>query len=188
MIEIPIQEIRHIAESWQAAGEQWHFHMLMPDCAFNKRGDQHALVLECPSLKKAYVYYSEEPQVETDHALLLLLYGDEILDKDMAALVAGSPEIQPILDRASELSARGIRWHHHMFVPGCIYSSDTDLWVIAFEDPEKDQVTKVQYDSDPKGDLRKLELLFFDQQTTRTSLRPSDTPPEPSQMEAERKG
>jgi hypothetical protein len=186
MIETSIQEIRHKAASWQAAGEQWHFHMLVPGCAFNERSDQHAFVLESPSLQKAYVHYSDEPQVKTDHALLLLLYGDEILDGEMAAIVAGSPQIRPILDRAGELSARGVKWHHHIFFPGCIYNNYADQWVIAFEDPEQDQVIEVRYKANPIGDLRKLELLFFDQQAMRESSKRPEAPPEPGQMEAGR--
>jgi hypothetical protein len=188
MIEVPILEIRRKAASWQAEGQRWHFHMLMPGCAFNERSHQHAFVLENTSVQEAYVHYSDEPQVETDHALLLLLYGDEILDEDQAALDPGSPEIRPILDRADELSGRGIGWHHHMFFPGCVFSNHPDQWVIAFEDPEDDQVVEVQYDAEPKGDLRKLELLFFDQQALRASLVAPGGSPEAGQVGAGRKG
>lgn len=167
MIELSIEEIRRKAESWHADGQLWHFHMLVPGCAFNERKDGHAFVLENTSTQEAFVFYSDKPQVETDHALLLLLYGDDILDESQAALDPGSIEIRPVLARAQELSARGIGWHHHMLCPGCIFSEQPEKWVIAFEDPETERVIEVPYETEPEGDLRKLELLFFDQQMVR---------------------
>jgi hypothetical protein len=167
MIELSIEEIRHKAESWHADGQLWHFHMLVPGCAFNGRRDCHAFVLENTSSQEVFVFYSEEPQVEADHALLLLLHGDDILNETQASLDPGSIEIQPILARAKELSARGISWHHHMLCPGCIFSEQPEKWVITFEDPETEQVIGIPYDTEPEGDLRKLELLFFDQQALR---------------------
>lgn len=163
MIELSIGEIRKKAESWHAAAQPWHFHMLVPGCAFNQRRDCYAFVLENTSSREAFVFYSAEPQIEADHDLLLLLYGDEILNEAEAAVDPGSAAIRPVLDRAKELSARGMSWHHHMFCPGCIYSQQPEKWVIAFEDPEADGVTEIAYETDPQGDLRKLELLFFGQ-------------------------
>jgi hypothetical protein len=163
-LEVSVAEILRKAATWQEAGTRWHFHLLTPGCMFNERNDLYALVLETPSLQEVYVSYSDELHMEADRILLPLLHGDEIVDEQEAVLDPGTPAIQPILQRARELNARGVAWHHHMLFPGCIFSGRPDRWVIAFEDPETAQVLETFYEREPKGDLRQIELLFAAQQ------------------------
>jgi hypothetical protein len=161
--EIPIERIQDKARSWQAQGKSWHIHMLTPSCVHNKRPDKHAFVLENTTDGEAFVIYSEEPQVEADHALLLLSYGDQILDEDLGQMDPGTEAIQPVLLRAQELNERLVPWHHHLFYPGCIFNPYEDRWILSFEDPEMEQVTDIVYNEEPIADLRKVELLFFEQ-------------------------
>jgi hypothetical protein len=46
MEECTLEAALEKARTWQAQDKSWHFHLLTPDCWFNPRQDQYALVLE----------------------------------------------------------------------------------------------------------------------------------------------
>jgi hypothetical protein len=167
-IETSIENIKEMAADWHASGKQWHFHMLLPGCIFNERQNKQAFVLENTSDGEVYVFYSDEPQKELDHALLLLLHGGDILDKDRGQADSVSDSIQPILRRAAELNEAHVTWHHHIFFPGCAYSQKKNKWAIAFEDPETGQVSEVTFEEQPVAEFRQIEFLFFDQDMFKT--------------------
>ena len=163
LIETSIEEIQEKAKVWHASGKEWHFHMMLPGCVYNERQHKQAFVLENTSDGEAFVFYSDEPQKEVYHALLLLLHGSDIMDEDKWRADTVSDAIRPILRRAIELNQHRVAWHHHILFPGCMYSQDMAKWAIAFEDPETGEATEIVYEEEPVGEFRQIELLFFDQ-------------------------
>ncbi len=163
MREATLREARGQARRWHSEGKSWHIHMLTPDCAFNQRPDQHAFVLENSTDGETLVIYSDEPQVDLDHELLLLLHGDDILDRRQATAGSGSEALEAILHRAEELNAHDLPWHHHIFFPDCVLNEHGGRWAIVFEDSASDHMQQLVYDDEPVDDLRRIEILFFEQ-------------------------
>ena len=136
--------------------------MLTPDCVFNERGDKYAFVLENSTDDQTYVVYSDEPPIETDHELLILLYGDEILDEDKGTTASSNAKMQVVLQKAKELNEKNSPWHHHLLSPDCIFNKHEGKWNIFFENAEDAEVIEVLYEEDPVDDLRRIEILFFE--------------------------
>jgi hypothetical protein len=182
MKEVTIEEMRRKAQSWQARGKKWHFHMLTLDCAFNERDDKYAFVLENSTDNQTYVAYSGERAVpgnsltsfsaidlperymEIGQEFVTMLYGDEILDKDKGATESSNEKMQAVLRRAKELNARNIFWHSHLLSPDCIFNKHKGKWDIVFEEAGKDEVIEVLYDEEPVEDLRRIEILYYEQE------------------------
>ena len=162
MQETTIEAVRRKARSWQAQGKAWHFHMLTPGCVFNEHQDRHAFVLENTTDGETYVVYSDEPYLEADRELVMMLHGDRILDRDEGATDSGREDMQAVLQRAKELNRNGLFWHHHMLFPDCVFNAHKGKWNIFFEDEDRDEVIEVLYDEEPVGDLRRVEILFWE--------------------------
>jgi hypothetical protein len=163
MRETTLREGRAQARRWHEEGKRWHIHMLTPDCAFNQRHDQHAFVLENSTDGETLVIYSDQPQVDLDHELLLLLHGNDILDKRRAAACSSGEGLEAILRRAEDLNEQDLPWHHHIFFPDCVFNEHRGKWAIVFEDGTIDQIQELVYDDEPVDDLRRIEILFFEQ-------------------------
>ena len=161
MIEITIEECRKKAKLWHAQKDSWHFHVLAPQCAFNTRRDNYALVLENRTDIRTYVVFSESEFVKVSQELVKLLHGDRILDKDEAKASRGSEKIQAVLRRARELNQRNLAWHHHMLFPDCVFNKHSGKWNIVFEDKQDESVVEIVYDVEPVDDLRLIEVLYF---------------------------
>ncbi len=43
---VSIKRVVELAEQWQSEGKKWHFHMLFPDCIFNKHKGKWKIVFE----------------------------------------------------------------------------------------------------------------------------------------------
>jgi hypothetical protein len=182
MKEITVEEVQRKAKSWQAQGKKWHFHMLTPECVFNERDDAHAFVLENMTDNKTYVAYSTGETVsgaastgyaavdlpirymEIGEELVKLLYGDSILDMKQGTTASTNKEMQMVLDRAKELNEKGIPWHSHLLVPGCMFNQQQNKWGLVFEDSTSDDAVVVRYDQDPVDDLRRIEVLYYEQE------------------------
>jgi hypothetical protein len=74
-----------------------------------------------------------------------------------------SPAAERILERAKQLNSQGKRWHHHMLFPICRYNRHSGKWVIVFEDRKANGIIESLSDDEPKGDLRYIETLFYQQ-------------------------
>lgn len=160
MKELSIEEIEKKAELLNKEDKQWHFHMLTPNCMFNKK-DKHAFVLENTSDSESFVFYSQERQMKSGKKLLQMLHGKEILGKKEQE--TSKEKIQIILKKAEEFNKRKILWHHHMLFPHCIFNKKIGKWNIVLEDKEKNKLLEASYDNEPKEDLNKVELLFYKQ-------------------------
>jgi len=165
--ECTIETVRKKAALWHAEGKEWHIHMLSPNCVFNEHSDQHAFVLENRTDQQTYIVYSDEPQIEADHALVILLHGDQILDKEKITMDPTNAQMQVILQRCREFNQRKILWHHHILFPDCIFNQQKGKWTIFFENNENNEVVEVLYNEQPVDDLRQIEILFFERETQR---------------------
>ncbi len=141
----------------QRSGRDWHFHMLSPGCLFNPT-KEHELFLE--SGRGSFVVKSRKPF--TDVPLIL----GKLLRRGIATRFRSSPasgKISKLAARAKHLSAKRIRWHHHLLFPHCLFNKRVGKWVIAFEDPLENKLMEVVYSHFPAKDLQKIEKLFYSQ-------------------------
>jgi hypothetical protein len=161
MQEITREEIQTKALAFNHAGEKWHFHVLLPNCTFNKK-PLNAFVLEGPDEK--YVYYSQDSVSDLGKELAPLAHKADVLNS--RATQPGyhpSDMIQKIISRAKELNKEGIRWHHHVTFPGCQYHDGSKGFVLVFEDPITSDLLKSHTEEEPINDLKQIEPLFYSQ-------------------------
>ncbi|MBW2973928.1 hypothetical protein KY346_06070 [Candidatus Woesearchaeota archaeon] len=163
MQETNFDEVENLAKELQSQGKKWHFHMLTPDCVFNKNKGKHAFVFENVSDNKTYVVYSDERNMELGQKLVKMIHGDKILKKEENAIPSKNEKIKKILEKAKNLNERGIHWHHHMLFPNCIFNEHSGKWNIVFEDQETGEKIEVLYDDEPVDDLREIEVLYYAQ-------------------------
>lgn len=160
MKEISFDELEAHAESLAEKNKEWHFHMLTPQCQFNKR-NTHAFVLENTTDNQVYVVYSEDRNMSLGKKLVKLLHTEEVTEKPETA--QPSTQIQKPLERMRELNAQNISWHHHMFFPNCVYNKFKGKWNITFEDPDSNSSIELTYDEQPLSDLSYVEAEFYAQ-------------------------
>ncbi len=161
MKELTIAEIMENAQVLHRKGKKWHFHMLTPDCMFNKKKGKHAFILENTSDKENYVVYSDKRYMEEGQQLVKTLHGNKIVDKSKGA--TSNKIIGTIIQRAKEMNNKNIPWHHHMLFPNCMFNKNSGKWNIVFEDKESNKILESVYDSEPTKDLRKIEVLYYKQ-------------------------
>ncbi len=163
MKEISIEKVVQLAKKWKAEEKSWHFHMLPPDCMFNKNKEKHAFVLENQSDNQTFVTYSDERYMKQGKLLVQLLHGEAITSKDKELQNHPSDRISDICQRAEELNSKSIQWHHHMLFPNCIFNEQKGKWNIVFEDKKRGELLEATYDSEPTDDLRAVEALYYEQ-------------------------
>ncbi|MFH0962037.1 MAG: hypothetical protein V1820_05110 [archaeon] len=170
MQETPSQEIEAIARRLSAGKTPWHFHLLTPGCFFNefsnKFGKMHVFVLENEAGRAAYFSLSKRRNFSLGKKLLKLRHGIGFGSSDSEeGKTAGNPRLENLLSRARDLTERGISWHHHLFLPGCVFNNGRKKgkWVIFFEDPETGKAFQVAYPAEPKEELSRVEKLYYSQ-------------------------
>lgn len=164
MENVTIEEIKQKAKQFLETGKKWHFHILTPECQLNDEGG-YALVLENTSDNEVYVCHSEEPYMDIGKELVKLLHGDDVVKNDNSETEKSEPsdQVAKILSRAKELNEAGQSWHHHMLFPGCRFNKHNDKFAIIFEDKEAGEIIESVSEDEPKGDLRYIETLFYQQ-------------------------
>lgn len=163
MQEISIDQVMQNAKEWNDAGKSWHFHMLTPDCKLNEKSDKHAFVLEDCTDQMTYVAYSEKRYMQQGEELLRLLHSEEMMGKNQASSHSKNSNIQRVLEKMKELSAKNISWHHHNLFPHCMFNKHSGQWCILFEDTEAGETIETVYDEEPVTDLREIEALYYSQ-------------------------
>ena len=161
MQEITIDEVMEKAKQWQKEGKKWHFHMLTPDCMFNEKKDKHAFVLENSTDNEVFVVYSDERYMEQGQELVKMIHGDEIMSEGSKPIE--DENIKIILEKAKRFNEQGIHWHHHMLFPDCIFNKHKGKFCIVFEDKEEGRIIEAVSDEEPKENLNKIEVLYYQQ-------------------------
>ncbi len=159
---VTVEEIIGNAKKLNEEGKKWHFHILTPDCVYNKE-EKFALVLENSSEGESYINYSETKQEEAGKTLLELLHGIKADNRDKYTNKTSSPVINKMVERARELTEKGIPWHHHALFSDCIFNDMKGKWIVMLEDPETNEVIKSITDNKPDADLQLIEPLFYQQ-------------------------
>ncbi len=162
MQETTFDLIEKMALDLQEQGKNWHFHMLSPDCVFNKEQDQHAFVFENISDGTSYVVYSNEANMKLGQKLVKMIHGDEIV-REGSNPSTKNEKIKQIIERAKALNEKGIHWHNHMLFPDCAFNQNPVKWSILFEDPETGAKITALYDIEPLEDLSLIEVLYYAQ-------------------------
>ncbi len=162
MIETEIDSLVSIAKRINSEGKNWHFHMLTPDCMFNQREDKQAFILEDSSGGETCVVYSNERYMDIGKELVELLHGKTITKRREGSKGIGH-NIEVILEKARELNKKGVRWHHHMLFPVCIFNKHIGKWNIVFEDKEESRILESISDNEPVNNLREIEILYYKQ-------------------------
>jgi len=163
LAEITLKEIRTLALKFNDKALGWHFHVLTPSCSLNKKS-QYAFVLECPEKDGAYVNYSAEMERELAKELSPLVHGKTVLDQNVInADYQPSKTVMRMIEKAKLLNDRKVEWHHHMLSPGCRYNTHSPQYVLMMEDSKSGEVLESLSESEPKDDLKQVEILFFKQ-------------------------
>ncbi len=156
-------QLKQLAQQFAEQGKNWHFHILTPNCQLNET-DKYALILENSTDNEFYVVYSDEPYMAIGQELVALLHGKDVIKDEFSInSVSPSEQVRRLLDRAKELTSKGVFWHHHTLFPGCKYNKHVGKWVIVFEDQEKGEIIESLTDDEPKSDLQYIEGLFYKQ-------------------------
>ena len=163
MQEQTLAQIKQQAHQYSSDQENWHFHILTPECQLNQK-KSYALILENTDTNAVSVCYSDKPYMGVGQVLVKLLHGDQVLQNQKdEALELPSSQVRQILHRAQEKTKSGEFWHHHMLFPQCKFNKHGNKWVIIFEDTEKAEVIESISDQEPKNDLQHIEALFYSQ-------------------------
>ncbi len=157
--EVPLDGVLDVALSLRQDGKRWHSHVLSPGCAHNAYPGRFAVVVEDDQEGRACIAASSAfPDV--DRALVKLLHGDDILDKDKTAAATGAtPPASGLPARLADIDRRGVGWHHHMHFPRCALSPEPGRWTISVESDEG--AFYETFDNEPVDVLRELEVLYF---------------------------
>lgn len=127
---------------------------------FNENKEKQAFVLENETDNEVYVVYSEERYMKEGQILVKMLHGDSILSESSSE---SNEKVKEILNKAEKYNSEGIHWHHHMLFPNCIYNKNKGKFSIVFGDTQENEVIEIVYDTEPKEDLRKIEVLYYEQ-------------------------
>lgn len=163
-MNISLQKIEKKARELAQEGKSWHFHILTPDCTFNKK-DSYAFILENATDEEVFVFYSAEPQMSTGKKLVKLIHGDDVVqeDQDKPEEAELPIKVKQLLKKAKKMNEKGSFWHHHMLLPDCTFNETNGKWVIVFEDQETGQAIQSVSDEEPRAALKEIETLFYEQ-------------------------
>lgn len=166
-IEVSAERLLQIGEELHAAGERWHNHVLSSDCELNDR-KACALIVEASDRDQVFVTYSDEPMMDVGRALATLVHGaDPLAAADDAApetsQAPASAAVAAMMARATEVTARGDHWHHHILFPECVFNPHPGSWTLVFEDPDSDETLESVTPERPARDIEITEARFFGQ-------------------------
>ncbi|MBS3114392.1 hypothetical protein J4448_04785 [Candidatus Woesearchaeota archaeon] len=159
---INIKKLVSIAKKFHSQRKKWHFHMLTPNCIFNKK-DKHAFMLENIEYKEIFIVYSDKRYMKEGKELVKLLYGESIIEEKRLKSKITNKRVLRILKKERRLNKLGIEWHHHLLFPECIFNKHKGKWCILFENPENNEMIESISKSEPIKNLRAIETLYYQQ-------------------------
>ncbi len=160
--EATLDECVAAAERFATRGDNWHNHVLKPDCVLNARPGLYALVIENNTTGEILVCYSTVNHIDAEQHIVKLRHGDAILcGSGATAAVSDETDQEPLLDRIRALALEQTDWHHHMYFPDCVFNPNPGQWSISLEaQGQLEDVDLVSAD-EPFDVLREIEDLFF---------------------------
>ncbi len=163
MREIRKKDVLPKAKDWKDQGKKWHFHLLSPNCIFNEKNDNDALILENSTDDQSYVLYTKQRQLKLGKTLIRLLHGNDILQNNKKIRQPQTEQFIKIVKRAEQMNKCGTPWHHHVFFPDCKYNDHVGQWNIVMEDSKQGSLLEAVYNLEPEDDLKIIEQLFYKQ-------------------------
>lgn len=151
------------AERFAAAGNDWHNHVLKPDCLLNPHPGLYGLVIENTTTGEILAYFDEVNPIAEEKYIVELRHGKGITTSAAAEGGTADAAADPaLLERARALSDAGADWHHHMLMPGCIFNPNPGRYTITLEKRGGGAVLESHVsDEEPEAVLREVEHLFF---------------------------
>jgi hypothetical protein len=163
MQQITKSEALKLVHAFHDAGQTWHYHLLTPACQFND-SSKYAIYIENIDTKQSFVLHTNTAEMNLSNKFSSLLHGAEVMDKaNTKAGYKPSPEVINILSLINELSKQGVKWHHHVFFPGCTFNSQPDGFELVVEDPRTGKRLVSISDTEPTEDLKQIESAFYSQ-------------------------
>lgn len=163
MKKVTKSELIKLVQELQIDEQNWHYHLLTPTCQFNKSG-QFAIIVENVDSKEIFVYYSDVAEMEISNQFSKMVHGKEVMDKkNTKANYKPSKDVVAILNLINELTEKGIKWHHHVFFPGCIFNNREAEFELVVEDPRSNRRLISVSKTEPIEDLKQIESVFYAQ-------------------------
>lgn len=165
MKKVSAAKILSTAKKLDKEGKKWHFHILTPGCIFNK-DKRFALILENTPDNEQFVHFSLKKPAKTGQKLVEMLHGKGISkkrEKTRKSIEKLSPKVQKMIERATELNAKGFSWDHHVLFPDCIFNKDSRYWTLVFEDSLNNEVIEERFKDEPIEAISKIEPLYYKQ-------------------------
>lgn len=151
------------AERFAAAGNDWHNHVLKPDCLLNPHRGLYGLVIENTTTGEILAYFDKTNPIAEEKYIVELRHGKNITQSaGSGGGDAAKPAEPALLGHARALTEAGADWHHHMLMPGCIFNPNPGRYTITLEKSGGDAVLDSHVsDDEPDAVLREVEHLFF---------------------------
>ena len=160
--EVTLEACVAAAERFAARNDNWHNHVLKPDCVLNSRPGSYALVIENNSTGEVLACFSDINHIDEEQHIVKLRHGDAILsNSETSNTNSGVSDQNPLLDRVRVLAAKQTDWHHHMCFPDCVFNPNPGQWTISLEAEGQLEDVSVISATEPFDVLREVEDLFF---------------------------
>ncbi|MDA0702873.1 MAG: hypothetical protein O3A96_06495 [Proteobacteria bacterium] len=151
------------AERFAAAGNDWHNHVLKPDCLLNPHPGLYGLVIENTTTGEILAYFDKINPIAEEKYIVELRHGKNITQSAGSDGGDAAKTAEPaLLGHARALTDEGADWHHHMLMPGCIFNPNPGRYTITLEKSGGGAVLDSHIsDDEPDAVLREVEHLFF---------------------------
>lgn len=146
---------------------KWHFHMIGPDCIFNRVENRHEIVIENEETGETWSSLFDEKPISQTLQMAELVYGPGFLKQEESFKESETQDVsndvfQEILTCAKDCNAQEMPWHNHHLLPNCQLNSRKGSHCIVFEDEKRGNELFAYFDEDPLEALSRLEALYFD--------------------------
>ena len=96
-----------------------------------------------------------------------MLHGEETIAGEAPDESRFDEATRRLLARADQLSAAGIRWHHHYFGADCALNPHAPRCCLVLEDPQGGENIEAVHQRAPRGPLAAIEQRYFRQDGAR---------------------
>jgi hypothetical protein len=158
--QVALEDCLALGESLRGTGRQWHSHVLSPDCRHNPFGSHYAIVIEDDTAGAASIAEGTTAFPEVDRQLVKMLHGDDILDSTKVAGGAEAARSSLLLAHIMALQSKGLRWHHHVHFPTCVFNPHSGTWSITVE--ADNSLFSEAFAEEPLDTIREIQVIYFE--------------------------
>lgn len=165
MAHISFEALVKKAGELKKQGTNWHFHMIGPQCIFNRVKGQYEIFIEHEATGETWSSLFKERPVDQTRQMAQMAYGDDFLNNAEKNCKGGKPVLNDafskIMVHARECNANHQTWHNHHLLPECLLNDHKGTHCIVFENETKGEHFFAYFDEDPIEELSQLENLYF---------------------------